>query len=91
MVAIPVIGVTFILAFVKVKGYPIPTLILRAIGYSVKEKVYVWRKISTPPTTLPRVEVKKPFGEETKELTPKIGPSKSKLKELSKLVEIHPR
>ncbi|MCD6410707.1 PrgI family protein [bacterium] len=91
LIAIPVIGATFILAFVKVKGYPIPTLILRAIGYSIKEKVYVWRKISTPTPTLPRIGVGKPIKKETNKVIPKIGPSKSKLKELSKLVEIHPR
>ena len=86
LIAIPTVIIAIVFAFVKVKGYPIPTLIIRALSFMAKTKVYVWKKDTSPAYVLP----KKTKKEEEKSTTPKLA-EKSRLKELSKLVEIHRR
>lgn len=86
LIAIPTLIVTTIFAFVKIKGYPIPTLLLRALTFLAKTKVYVWKKDVSPVYILPKGTKKK----EEETITPKLA-EKSRLKELSKLVEIHKR
>lgn len=86
LIAIPTVIIAIVFAFVKVKGYPIPTLIIRALSFMAKTKVYVWKKDVSPAYVLP----KKTKKEEEKSTTPKLA-EKSRLKELSKLVEIHRR
>ena len=86
LIAIPTLTVAIVFAFVKVKGYPIPTLLLRALSFLAKTKVYVWKKDTSPVYVLPKSPKKK----EEKGITPKLA-EKSRLKELSKLVEIHRR
>ncbi len=86
LIAIPTVIIAVVFAFVKVKGYPIPTLIIRALSFLAKTKVYVWKKDVSPAYVLP----KKPKKKEEEGVTPKLA-EKSRLKELSKLVEIHRR
>ena len=86
LIAIPTVIIAIVFAFVKVKGYTIPTLIIRALSFMAKTKVYVWKKDVSPAYVLP----KKTKKEEEKSTTPKLA-EKSRLKELSKLVEIHRR
>ena len=86
LIAIPTLTIAIVFAFVKVKGYPIPTLLLRALSFLAKTKVYVWKKDTSPVYVLPKSPKKK----EEKGITPKLA-EKSRLKELSKLVEIHRR
>ncbi|MCD6115216.1 PrgI family protein [bacterium] len=86
LIAIPTVIIAIVFAFVKVKGYTIPTLIIRALSFMAKTKVYVWKKDVSPAYVLP----KKTKKEEKESTTPKLA-EKSRLKELSKLVEIHRR
>lgn len=86
LIAIPTVIIAIVFAFVKVKGYPIPTLIIRALSFMAKTKVYVWKKDTSPAYVLPKKNKK----EEEESTTPKLA-EKSRLKELSKLVEIHRR
>ncbi len=86
LIAIPTLIIAVVFAFVKVKGYPIPTLMLRALSFLAKTKVYVWKKDTSPVYVLP----KRPEKKEEGGVTPKLA-EKSRLKELSKLVEIHRR
>ncbi|MCD6429092.1 PrgI family protein [bacterium] len=87
MIAIPVFAIAIIFAFVKIKGYPIPTLLFRALSFLIKTKVYIWQKGTAPVYTLPKRKKKE---KKTDIITPKLA-EKSRLKELSKLVEIHRR
>ena len=43
--AVPAAGLFVALAFLKINERPLPTVIFNAIGYYLKPRLYIWRKI----------------------------------------------
>jgi hypothetical protein len=90
IISIPIMITAFVFAFAKIKGFPITTILVRSFGFLFKSKTYIWHKIEMPAYSLP----KKPKKNEETELklttTPKIA-EKSRLKQVAKLIEIHPK
>jgi len=87
LMTVIVMTISAILAFVKVQGYPIPTLIVRAFGFLFKSKIYIWKKGSVPTYSFPQAPSKEPGSRVQMPTIKKTR--KSRLQELSKMVEIH--
>ncbi len=83
-IAILLFGIAGILAFAKIRGYPIPTLIVRAFSFLFKTKIYIWQKGSVPTFSLPKTKKEK---KKEEGISIKLA-EKSRLRELSKLVEL---
>ena len=83
-ISIPAFIIAIIFAFVKIKGYPVPTLLFRALSFVAKGKIYIWKKGTVPHYTLPKTKKE----EKPKAIVPKIA-ERSRLRELSKLIEVH--
>lgn len=89
IIAVPIMGVALVLAFGKMKGFPIPTIIMRSFFFLFVPKKHIWQKKETVAITIPKTKKKK---EEV--IKPSIIPKiteKSRLKEITKLIEIHPK
>jgi hypothetical protein len=88
VITIPIMIIAFILAFAKIKGFPVPTILVRSFRFLFKNKQYVWHKTeqATPTLAQPRQPDKK---EEVDPLSTLKITEKSRLKEVAKLIEIH--
>ncbi len=87
ILSIPIMIIAFVFAFAKIKGFPVPTILVRSFGFVFKSKTYLWHKKEEPIYALP----KKPKKEEEKSniiLTPQIA-GKSRLNQVSNLIEMH--
>ncbi|MEA3453211.1 MAG: PrgI family protein [Patescibacteria group bacterium] len=90
IISAPIMGVSLILAFGKTKGFPIPTIMRRSFLFTFASKKYIWKKIEAPAPIIPRAKEKKE--KPTIDLTANLKISeKSRLKDISKLIEIHPK
>ncbi len=88
IIAIPIMGIAFILAFGKRKGFPIPTILARSLFFVFKPKRYIWHKTEQVAASLPQAKKQEEKEEEKSPSNLKIS-EKSKLKEVAKLIEIH--
>jgi len=86
MFAIPIMIIALVLAFAKIKGFPVPTILMRSFGFLFKSKTYIWTKKEQPAYALPKAPVKKK--EEAEVTAPKVA-GESKLKQTSNVIEIH--
>ncbi len=87
LISIPIMIASLVFAFAKIKGFPLPTILMRSFGFLFKSKTYLWQKKERPAYALP----KKPEKKEEKEqeiAMPKIA-GESRLKQVSNLIEIH--
>ncbi len=87
LAAIPITAISLILAFGKIKGFPIPTMITRSFSFIFAGKKYLWKKTEGLSPTIPQIK-KKEEAEVDKTAALKIS-SKSRLREISKLIEVH--
>ena len=90
LIGIPIMAVALILAFGKIKGFPIPTIMLRSFFFVFAGKKYIWKKIEGPAPIIPQAKKKKKEQEPELATTLKIT-EKSRLKDINKLIEIHPK
>lgn len=90
IVSIPIMFISLILAFGKIKGFPIPTVIMRSFFFVFASKRYIWKKVERPAIIMPHTKKreKKEIVDATANL--KIT-QKSRLKDIGKLIEIHPK
>jgi len=87
VISIPIMIVSLVFAFAKIKGFPVPTILMRSFGFIFKSKTYLWHKKEAPAYSLPKKPEKKK--EEVAEThTPKVA-GESRLKQVSNLIEIH--
>jgi len=87
ILSIPIMIIAFVFAFAKIKGFPVPTILVRSFGFVFKSKTYLWHKKEEPIYALP----KKPKKEEEESNiipTPQIA-GKSRLNQVSNLIEMH--
>ncbi len=89
LISIPIMTVALVFAFAKIKGFPVPTILVRSFAFLFKSKTYIWRKEEKPAFSLPQ-SAKKPEQIEKPDITPSIG-GKSRLKRVANLIEIHPK
>jgi hypothetical protein len=89
IISVPIMIVALFLAFGKIKGFPVPTIIMRSFFFLFVAKKYIWHKKETGPLTFAQTKKKKKEEIEPA-LTPKMT-EKSRLKEITKLIEIHPK
>jgi len=90
IIAIPIMAISLILAFGKIKGFPIPTIMMRSFFFVFAGKKYIWKKTEVPTPIMPRAKEKKK--EEIIDLTANLKiAEKSRLKDIGKLIEIHPK
>ena len=88
-VGIPIMGIALILAFVKVKGFPITTIMMRSFSFIFVGKKYIWKKTEKPALTMPQAKKEE---EEKIDMGASLEiAGKSRLKQISKLIEIHPK
>ncbi len=91
LIGIPIMIVAFIMAFGKRKGFPIPIIIVRSFGFIFAGKKYLWQKVDTPTIVLPKAAKAKPIDfNSDKSISLKIS-GQSRLKEIGRLIEIHPK
>jgi|AntAceMinimDraft_18_1070375.scaffolds.fasta_scaffold03128_7 hypothetical protein len=90
IIATPIMGLSLVLAFGKIKGFPIPTIMMRSFFFVFASKKYIWTKVETPAISMPKA--KKQEIEKVKDLTTTLKVTeKSRLKDIGKLIEIHPK
>lgn len=89
LVSVPIMIVALVFAFAKIKGFPVPTILMRSFTFLFKSKTYIWHKEEKPAFSLPQAAKKKKEIEKPV-ITPKIA-EKSRLKQVAKLIEIHPK
>ena len=75
------------LAFLKIGGRPLPTIIGNFLRYSLTPKMYIWRKKEQPEPKVYKKETKKKKKEEEEEELPLKIAEKSQLKKLSTKIE----
>ena len=81
-------GGSSFLAFGKVQGIPMPTIIKNFFYFSASSKIYLWKKSDSPPKLIRK---KKTEEEEKKEGPVLDVASKSRLKKLSTKIEMGER
>jgi len=89
IITVPIMIVALFLAFGKIKGFPVPTIIMRSFFFLFVSKKYIWHKKEAGAPMFAEVKKKKKEDVEPTS-TPKIT-EKSRLKEITKLIEIHPK
>ena len=83
--AIILIGGALVLAFVKIEGRSLPTIIKDFFMFFSSPKLYIWRKKGLPPKFLKKEEEIKP--EKKKEKTSNLTITGGKLRQLSTQLE----
>ncbi|RLC34663.1 MAG: hypothetical protein DRZ76_02265 [Candidatus Nealsonbacteria bacterium] len=86
MAALPIMLVGAGLAFGKIEGRSLPTILKNFIFYSFGPKIYLWKKKTGMPPKL-KEEKEKPKTEESEKTPVPTAVGKSKLKDLSTYVE----
>lgn len=84
LVAIVLLGGALVLALYKLNRIPLPTIIKNFFTYSLKTRIYIWKKKGVPPKFFRKVEKIKE--EKKEESVLKIG-EKSRLRELFTFLE----
>lgn len=79
-------GGSLALAFIKIGGRPLPSILANFLKFNLTPRMYIWRKTEKPITVV-RKKVKKKSPEEEEELPLKIA-EKSQLKKLGTKIEI---
>ncbi|MFA4998635.1 MAG: PrgI family protein [Candidatus Paceibacterota bacterium] len=77
-------AISFALAFLKINGRDLPTVLGNFLTFSISPKMYIWRKAESPIMVFKKVEKKKEASEE--ESTLRVA-SKSRLKNLQTQIE----
>ena len=88
LISIPIMITALVFAFAKIKGFPLPTILMRSFGFLFKSKTYLWHKKEQPMYALPKKPKKKEEQLPDIAPTPKIA-GESRLKQVSNLIEIH--
>jgi len=88
LISIPIMITALVFAFAKVKGFPLPTILIRSFSFLFKSKIYLWHKKEQPMYSLPKKPKKKEEQKPDIAPTPKIA-GESRLKRVSNLIEIH--
>lgn len=87
MISIILGGISLSLAFLKVDGISLPTILGHFLTFSVSPKIYIWRKKDiAPPKIIPKKELEKININQKPVSTPRIVVN-SKLKNLSSKIE----
>ena len=84
LLILPVAGFSLALAFYKVNNRPFVSVVESALGYALKNKLYVWKKTANKPS-VKKGEAQKPIPLNLQ--LPKL--SDSKLKDLSWSLDVH--
>jgi len=87
---VPLIIIAVAFAFGKIKGFELPVIIGRSFGFIFKGKKYIWKKVDSPAIIIPHAKAKKEEKIEDRTATLKMS-EKSKLKDMNRLIEIHPK
>jgi len=77
------------LAFLKIGGQPLSTILLKFFNFSFSSKIYLWKKKAIPPKIIKKEE--KPLREELSEEPILKVAEKSQLKKLSTQIETRMR
>jgi hypothetical protein len=77
-------GLAFGLAFVKIEGVPLPTIILQSFGFIFSSKIYLWQRKES--LKLIKIVSRKKEKKERKGIPLKVSPESS-LKELHSKIE----
>jgi hypothetical protein len=86
LIACILLGVgAIILAFLRIGGRPLPTILGNFLKFSISPKMFIWKKTEAPIMVFKKEEIKKEEAEE--ELPLKIA-EKSQLKKLRTKIEI---
>lgn len=88
VITIPIMAIAFLLAFCKIKGFPLPTILVRSFSFIFKNKRYIWQKTESAAPFLPQAKPLEKKKEVDSVSSLKIA-EKSRLKEVAKLIEIH--
>lgn len=81
-------GASLALAFLKIKGFPLPVVIKNFFIFLTKEKIYLWKKKDFFPQPIRKKELKK----ETTEKDSLLGlQERSQLKRLATFIETRTR
>jgi len=78
-------GGAIVLAFLKIGGRPLPTILGNFLKFSMSPKIFIWRKVETPIMVFKKAEVKEAKVKE--ELPLKIAEG-SQLKKIRTQIEI---
>ena len=85
ILAIFLIGGAFALSFVKIQGIPLPTVFKNFLFFSLKPRIFLWKKKPTPPVLIkapsPKIE------EEEEDRTALKTVRNSRLKDLATRLE----
>jgi hypothetical protein len=84
VVCVAIMGITFILSFVKVNGRDLPLIIADFFQYSFSSKIYLWKRSKTSPKLIMKVDMPKKKEKERGDI---LNISKSRLKNLSAKIE----
>jgi len=90
LLGFPLIIICLIFAFGKIKGFDIPVIIARSFGFIFAGKKYVWNKIDAPAPIIPKAKPEKKEPEKDDSIQLKVS-EKSRLKDINRLIEIHPK
>lgn len=90
LIGVPFIILCVILAFGKIKGFDIPVIIARSFGFLFAGKQYIWKKVDTPAVVIPQAKPKKEDPSEEQHITLRVS-GESRLKDINRLIEIHPK
>ncbi len=87
LVVVPIAGLFAALAFVKISGRPLPTIVIAAINYYLKPRLYLWKKAPPSPSKIEAGRSpKQPPSEPTPLSIPKL--TESKLSDLAWSLDI---
>ncbi len=88
IIALPLAGLALFLAFGKIRGFSAPTILARSFGFLFGSKIFIWRKTGEPsPEFIQKAVAPEKKLVDRPEASLKLAP-KSKLKNLSNLVEL---
>jgi hypothetical protein len=76
------VGLAFILAFVKIEGFPIPTVGKNLVNYSFNSKMFIWKRKQSP------VFLSSTKRQETNKNNKKPNPSPLKIKQAGKMEDL---
>ncbi len=87
IVVVPIAGFFVAMAFVKISGRPLPAIVLAAINYYLKPRLYLWRKTPIEPRKLKALREEPPAPKAPPALViPKL--TESKLSDLAWSLDI---
>jgi hypothetical protein len=87
---LPLVIIFLMFAFGKIKGFDIPTILGRSFGFLFAGKKYIWKKVDAPAPMIPKAKPKEVEKVEESTVTLKMS-GRSKLTNINRLIEIHPK